>query len=78
LPSLQGVLNEAPVVIIVPADAATSISIHGERDTMMAEIDFARFRTMEKEGEYQSMDYESASKRVDIQIDGHMNSIKIV
>jgi hypothetical protein len=65
-------------VIIVPADVAASIPIHCERDTISAEIDLARFRMIEKVGDYRSAEYESASKRVDIKIDGHMHIVQIV
>jgi uncharacterized membrane protein len=66
----------AMLIIYVPADVAAYI--HGDRDSALDQINLVRFPMIEKAGEYQSENYETASKRVDIRIDGATVAVKIV
>ena len=62
--------------ILVPPDVA--VYIHGKGYTVSDEIDLARFPMIEEGHEYRSEHYETASKRVDIRIDGTMSFVEII
>jgi uncharacterized membrane protein len=64
------------LTVRVPPDVAAYI--HGDRDPAADEIDLARFPMIKGGREYRSKRYKTASKRVDIRIDGTMSSVKIV
>jgi TMEM175 potassium channel family protein len=66
----------AYLTLRVPPDVAAYI--HGDRDPAADEIDLARFPMIKGLREYRSKRYKTASKRVDIRIDGTMSSVKIV
>jgi uncharacterized membrane protein len=67
--------RSAMLTILVPPDVAASI--HSERDITGIQIDRARFPMIEAGHEYRSEQYETASKRVDIRIDGPSSSVEI-
>ena len=64
------------VTVRVPPDVAAYI--HGDRDPAADEIDLARFPIIKGGREYRSKRYKTASKRVDIRIDGTMSSVQIL
>jgi uncharacterized membrane protein len=66
----------AYVTVRVPPDMAAYIP--GDRDPAADEIDLARFPMIEGKHEYRSKRYKTASKRVDIRIDGTMSTVKIL
>jgi hypothetical protein len=66
----------ASFVILIPQDVAANI--HGQKGTAIYEIDLARFPMIEEGVEYRSDRYKTASKRVDIRIDGSTAAVKIV
>jgi predicted membrane protein len=66
----------ASLIIRVPPDVA--VSIHNEIAMVMVEGDLVRFPIMEPERHYQSANYETAAKRVDIQISGDKASVEFV
>jgi uncharacterized membrane protein len=66
----------AKLMIRVPADV--SASIHNEMVMGTVEGDLARFLTLEKERHYQTENYETATKRVDIRIGGNISSVEFV
>lgn len=68
----------ASLTILVPADVAAVIHDRGERDTSSAGIDLLRFPMIEEGNEYRSEHYETASKRVDIQLEHSMSSVKVI
>jgi uncharacterized membrane protein len=66
----------AKLIIHVPPDVAASI--HNEFVTGAVDGDLARFVMMEPERYYQSANYETAKKRVNIRIGGDKSSVEIV
>jgi uncharacterized membrane protein len=66
----------ARLIIHVPLDMA--VSIHNEIVRGMVEGDLTRFPIMETERHYQSPNYETATKRVDIRIGGDQSSVEFV
>jgi hypothetical protein len=66
----------AKLMIRVPVDVAANI--HNEIVIGTVKGDLARFRMLEKERRYQSPNYETATKRVDIQIGGDQSSVEFV
>ena len=66
----------AKLMIRVPADVAASI----QNDIVMGTIEgnLARFLMIEKERHYQSANYETATKRVDIRIGGDQSMVEFV
>jgi hypothetical protein len=69
-------VKTAYLTVHVPPDVAAYI--HGDRDPAAVEIDLARFPMINGKHEYRSKRYKTASKRVDIRIDGTMSSVKIL
>jgi predicted membrane protein len=63
-------------MIRVPPDVAASI--HNEIVMGTVKGDLARFLMLEKERHYQSANYETATKRVDIRIGGDQSSVEFV
>ncbi len=66
----------ASLIIRIPSDVAASI--HNEIITTSVEVDLARFPMIEEGREYRSKRYKTASKSVDIRINGTMSSVEIV
>ena len=69
-------VKTAYITIRVPPDVAAYV--HGDRDPAADEIDLARFPIVKGGSEYRSKRYKTASKRVDIRIDGTMSPVQIV
>jgi uncharacterized membrane protein len=66
----------AKLMIRLPAGVAASI--HNEMGIGTVEGDLARFLMLEKERHYQSANYETATKRVELRIGGTTSSVQIV
>jgi uncharacterized membrane protein len=66
----------AKLMIRLPPDVAARI--HNEIVMGMVQGDLARFLMTEKERHYQSANYETATKRVDIRLGGHQTSVEFV
>jgi predicted membrane protein len=66
----------AKLMIRLPAGVAASI--HNEMGIGTVEGDLARFLMLEKERHYQSANYETATKRVQLRIGGTTSSVQIV
>lgn len=70
--------NTAKLVILVPPKVAAHIHLPSSETFISAEIDLARFPMIEEGREYRSKRYKTASKRVDIRIDGRMSPFEII
>lgn len=70
--------DTAKLVILVPPKVAAHIHIPPSEAFVIPTIDLARFSMIEEGREYRSKRYKTASKRVDIRIDGRMSSVEIV
>lgn len=66
----------ARLIVRAPPDVAAAV--HNEIVTGTVEGTLARFLVTEKEHHYQSANYETATKRVDIQIGGDNSSVEFV
>lgn len=66
----------AAFVILVPPEVAATIRVENLPGSV--EVDLARFPMMETEHGYQSANYETAAKCVDIRITGTMSSVQLV
>jgi uncharacterized membrane protein len=70
--------NTAKLLILVPPNVAAHIHFPPSETFTSTEIDLARFPMIEEGREYRSKGYKTASKRVEIRIDGRMSSVQIV